>query len=312
MQRDTYATGTAANVKSHWRTYLAFCLYFDLQPVPASSRVMVLFLQFLSRSVNSVKYIQNVISSVRQMHLWAGAKFVASDSPLFTNQVSGLKRQLGTFVAQKLPITPDMLKLLFAKLQERNSLHLCLWAAFTIAFFSFLRKSNLFIKSQKGDTGHALLRSQVTVTPQLLLLQVSSSKTIQHQQRSILIPLASLPHSILCPVKAYRRLMQAVPLSSNAPAFGYHDSSGRLRFLTCSVVETEFKQLLKQAGFNPLLYSIHSFRRGGCSFAFEAGVDVHLIKSQGDWSSDAYQRYLKLNASDRLITTVKMGRALTF
>ena len=40
------------------------------------------------------------------------------------------------------------------------------------------------------------------------------------------------------------------------------------------------------------LYSPHSFRRGGATFAFQAGAHPLVIKCLGDWSSDAYLIYL--------------------
>ena len=48
---------------------------------------------------------------------------------------------------------------------------------------------------------------------------------------------------------------------------------------------------LAAVGLQPELYSGHSFRRGGASFAFALHLLGELIQLQGDWSSDAYLRY---------------------
>ncbi|KAI8516561.1 hypothetical protein Bbelb_051420 [Branchiostoma belcheri] len=54
--------------------------------------------------------------------------------------------------------------------------------------------------------------------------------------------------------------------------------------------------LLGFVGFYALLIG----RRGGATFAFRAGVQVELIRLQGDWRSDAYLLYLKVPLRTRL------------
>ena len=45
---------------------------------------------------------------------------------------------------------------------------------------------------------------------------------------------------------------------------------------------------------------MHSFRRGGATFAFRAGTPAQFIKSQGDWASEAYLVYLVVSTDDKL------------
>ena len=53
------------------------------------------------------------------------------------------------------------------------------------------------------------------------------------------------------------------------------------------------KKVLTAAGLDPSAYSIHSFRRGGATFAVEFGASVEAVKVQGNWRSDCYQKYVK-------------------
>ena len=53
-------------------------------------------------------------------------------------------------------------------------------------------------------------------------------------------------------------------------------------------------------GLNVEQYAGHSFRRGGATFAMRCGVPVELIKIQGDWKSNAYERYLENSFIERL------------
>ena len=65
---NAYAPGTHKNHRSQWKSYLAFCLYFDFTPVPATAHVIALYCQFLSRSLTP-QSIRNYLSGVKLMHL---------------------------------------------------------------------------------------------------------------------------------------------------------------------------------------------------------------------------------------------------
>jgi hypothetical protein len=59
------------------------------------------------------------------------------------------------------------------------------------------------------------------------------------------------------------------------------------------------KYLIEASGRDPNRFATHSFRRGGASFAFQAGVPVEVIKLLGDWKSDAFFRYLQVPILDK-------------
>ena len=71
--------------------------------------------------------------------------------------------------------------------------------------------------------------------------------------------------------------------------------------------QSVLKQMIRDIGKNPDVYSIHSFRRGGCaSWAFTAEVPSELIQLYGDWLSDVYKRYLKFSLDDKISVATKM------
>ncbi len=75
-------------------------------------------------------------------------------------------------------------------------------------------------------------------------------------------------------------------------------------FLAC------LASLLQQAGLSPQGFTGHSFRRGGATAAFKAGVPGELIKSHGQWKSDAYLRYLQFSPESKLEVTSSIARSL--
>ena len=62
--------------------------------------------------------------------------------------------------------------------------------------------------------------------------------------------------------------------------------------LTISKFRASFHQIMSSAGLSNRGYTPHSLRRGGASFAHQAGVLIPHIKSHGTWRSEAINAYL--------------------
>ena len=117
------------------------------------------------------------------------------------------------------------------------------------------------------------------------------SKVLQFRERTLLIPLVSIPSHALCPVQALREFFEMCPAPASSPAFVIPTAIG-LRSLSYSSFTKHLKDLLRLAGFSPNNYSGHSFRRGGATYASSLGISHELIQLQGDWASTAYLEYL--------------------
>jgi len=59
------------------------------------------------------------------------------------------------------------------------------------------------------------------------------------------------------------------------------------------VFQKKLKAAVRAIGLDSRRFSTHSFRRGGASLAFRAGITGDTIKVLGDWQSEAYQVYLE-------------------
>ena len=66
-----------------------------------------------------------------------------------------------------------------------------MWALFLVAFFSFLRKSNLLIvaASPSATSDKLPRRCDLVLVPEGAFLQIRATKTIQFKQRILSIPL---------------------------------------------------------------------------------------------------------------------------
>lgn len=306
----TYAESTKKTYQNYLKSYMDFCKKFHIRLVPLSTHNLARYIAFLSNRLQ-FSSISNYLSIVRLLHSEAGV-----DSPLdscFINSVlKGAKRVLGKESRRKFPITPAILMDIFSILPLDNSKDLCFWAACLVAFFSFLRKSNLFTTSRSAfDPLRHLSRQNIIFQEDGVCVRLLKTKTIQFSERALEIPLPRVINSPLCPSKALLLNFKQVPASSSpSPAFLYL-AQGKEHVLTYSVFLNMLKRYLQALGYDCSNYSGHSFRRGGASFALECGVPSELIQSQGDWKSDAYKSYLDPSFAHRKQVMNNFAKALS-
>ena len=95
----------------------------------------------------------------------------------------------------------EVLFKLFRQLDFNNHLHVCMRALFLVAFFLFLRITNLvpykFSDIADPQACH-LMPANVTFASHGTLLRITHTKTIQFYKRQLEIPLPCIPGSPLC------------------------------------------------------------------------------------------------------------------
>lgn len=305
-RRSAFAEGTFENIKVQWRSFLTFCVYFGFKFLPASLNTVCLYAQFLSRSFRSVESIKNYLSGVKLMHLLNDFEFSYLDNMSLKLTLRGLARLKPHLPKRAFPVTPLILEQIFEYLDMRNSFDVTLWSLFLIAFFTMSRKSNLVATSEKKfDANKQLCRGDVIIKNDFMIVVMKWSKTIQFGERKLRIPICSIPGSVLCPVKAYKMMINTIHAEAHDPAF-CRRVNGKLLPITYTQFQSGFKNLISKIGRNPAFYSSHSFRRGGATFAFDSSVPTELIQLHGDWRSDAYKKYLEFSVEQKLLVSQKM------
>jgi len=210
--------------------------------------------------------------------------------------LKGINRDKGMEQNRKLPITPTILLAIQKCLALDFPRDMVFWATCVLAFFGLLRKSNLLPTSAGTfDRDKLFTRADLHRTPSGLLLKLKWSKTIQHKERSLFIPLPIIHKHPLCPVMAIARLLLLNPSAEGlTPLLSYPTPTGS-HLLTQSVFTTRLRSILSDLGLPQQHYSGHSFRRGGASWAFQSGLPGEVVQILGDWKSDAYKTYLHLD-----------------
>ena len=117
---------------------------------------------------------------------------------MYVCMLRGVKRYLGTAVKRKAPITPRLLLRVAHHFDFDNPLHVAMWALFLVAFYSFLRKSNLVVDRAAHVSPKVLLRSDLCFDASFVYLTVRASKTIQFQERLFSLPLSRISGSLIC------------------------------------------------------------------------------------------------------------------
>ena len=160
-----------------------------------------------------------------------------------------------------------------------------LWAAFCVAFYGFLRASELCASS--FDPSTTLCHGDINLTHSTACILIKASKTDPfHQTCTITI---GATHTSTCPVAA---LLKYLPLHSNhtsLPLFIFGDGS----YLTRPTLTSHLRTLLSAAGLDPDAYASYSFRIGAATTAAAAGLPDWQIQALGRWCSDCYTRYIR-------------------
>ena len=289
-------------MRTQLNAYILFCEHFNLSPFPVSKPSFLAYLAFLSKSLSCYRSVVNYINILKHINRSLGVDFsFMHDYDAFLT-LRALRRVMGDSVRITHPVTVDMLLNIFHIFDWSNPLHVCMHAAFLVAFFSFLRISNL-VPYKASDMAavntYFLKREDVSFSAHGAVLRIFKTKTIQFRQRVLQIPLPVIPNSILCPVAALKACLSLVPAPLSAPLFMVPVANSAKPLLAA-----HFNRFLKACasatGFDPNHFSSRSFRQGGATFVFNCGAPTEFIKAQGDWQSDVYLIYLKLSTQKKL------------
>ena len=233
------------------------------------------------------------------MHIGGDVSFMYDYDCLLVKKA--VKKILGANQNRKHEISIHLLLHIVCCLYDSIVLHCCMKALFLVAFFSFLRRSNLLADSRDelGRASSGLLRKDVSIVHDRAVQRVYRTKTLLFKDRVLSVPIPAIPKSTLCLVAALRKYMSLVPSQPDDPLFMV-PANGIYQPISGKTAKAFLKECIDFLGLDRQVYSLHSFCRGGATFAFRAGAPAQFIKSQGDWAREAYIVYLVVSTNDKL------------
>ena len=162
-------------------------------------------------------------------------------------------------------------------------------AAFSLAFSAFLRVGE-FTCSNKNDTDKIIQKRDVELheSDKTVTLKINFSKTDQVGISCVLqIKANDLPFSAFSHLSEYLKMRPQF----EGPLFCHLNRKCLSRRQFASVLHSALKFL----GYNVDNINTHSFRIGAATFFFASiGLSDDVIKEKGRWSSNSFQRYIRL------------------
>ena len=260
--------------------------------MPTDEETLIQYAAFLARSIKHSS-IKNYLAAVRHLHIRNGYELKLKKCLRLQLICRGIKRSQGCSTRTRLPITISHLKLFqcFLAIPKTGQFDsIMFWAAMTLAFFGFLRLSELTCNGAYSQDIH-LSPSDITFLPTWddpvhFSVRIKASKTDPFRTgQTILIGKSD---QTICPLQAMQTYL-LVRGSSPGPLFQHFSGNA----LTREALIAETRQLLALSGLNSLHYAGHSFRIGAATTAASVGLPPWLIKTLGRWSSDCYERYIQ-------------------
>lgn len=293
------------NLRSQALIYSRFCEFYGLQVFPADEWQMVRYARYIANTVISYDTVVNYISGVRTLHQLAGFEIVDLSSPNLRFMLRAIKRELAHPVKQAVPMTPQLLRELFNHVDLNDLRQIVSYTALLLGFYMFLRKSNL-VPDTKGSFNHKeqLMRQDVRMGEHLVLVDIKWTKTLQFQQKELLLPLIPARDMAICPVYWLKLMLKYVKAKPTDPLFAVPTAQGAVP-LTYDQLAKQLKIWVEMTGRSSDGYTLHGLRRGGASFALESGLVGEDIKIMGDWASLAYMTYLDQSVQRRILNMVK-------
>jgi site-specific recombinase XerD len=207
-----------------------------------------------------------------------------------------IERSTPTPSQDRLPITIDMIKNMIIKsgdgLEEVRNIFMII-----LMTFGMLRESEL-TQLRTEDV-------QLEPNPRRLSIFIRKSKTDQAADGAK-VYVAETGNEI-CPVKWFEKF---ITVRNSEAVFLFHPVGKRSdikKALSPSTPNFIVKKLLCLIQVEPSKYGSHSCRKGGCTTAVEAGVDLRVVARHGRWKSDSILDYVK----DSVETKLSVSRAIS-
>ena len=288
MQK-TLAPSTSSTYQAAFNQYTTFCRSHQLQPAPLLEANLMLYVSQLSLN-SSPSTIKSHLAAIKHHVLLLGYHQHIPPFPRLYMLTRAIKRITGN--AQNKPKRLPITIMHLTRLKDYLASNFCkhdqdmLWAAFTTAFFGFLRSSEFVAPTTKTfDPEQTLLVSDVTTKHSHIHLNIKASKTDPFRH-GCTIRLART-NSPTCPVTSLLQLYRIHP--KTGPLFTYADGTYLTRRRLNAILK---KAIPSQIGEGQT--SSHSFRIGAATTAAAAGFPRWLIQQLGRWNSDCFRTYIRI------------------
>ncbi|KAL0150992.1 hypothetical protein M9458_053719 [Cirrhinus mrigala] len=282
-----------------WKCFKVFHSAYSL-PFPDFSLLAVTsFISHLNTNKNlQASSIKGYLSGIQFFH----KLLYGSPSPHITNSqtsllIKGIQKTQPNRPDPRQPITLKILTKCISTLRKGyHSIHTArtLDAMFILAFFGFLRCSELAITSGFNPAIHPTISDLAVLDGETISYFIKQSKTDQTKKGHFIYIF-----NLQSPIQPFQTLLAFLQLRKSQsklpsdPLFTDDFNRPATRFW----FQKHLKSVLLLSGTPADNFSSHSFRIGAATTAAQKGLSQQQIQALGRWSSEAFKSYIRSDRS---------------
>ncbi|CAB4896860.1 site-specific integrase [Patulibacter sp. NPDC049589] len=261
------APNTVKAYQSDWRGFTAWCAQHRLQPLPADSMTVALYLTAMAKNGRKVTTIRRHTAAIARAHRDNGHPNPMWD-PTAALVLEGIARTHRSAPKKKVALLRDPMVQLIDRIETDTPAGLRDRALLLLGFALGLRRSELV----------QILIEDLSPNADGLTIRLATSKTDQTGHgHEFLLPYAEPGRP--CPVRAIRAWLDHTGLTHGPLIRRLHRNGIPGEALSPQSVALIVKRRAKAAGLNPADFAGHSLRAG---FATQASRDGHRTEQITD------------------------------
>ena len=292
---------TKKNLLCQLSAYEKFCDRYMLEYFPCDNKQLCRFGQHLCAIFESPEAVGNYMSGIHTCLALLGLDIPDVNDRQMKMFMTGLKRVMPHGVKQAEPVTPQLLIRLSKVVNYTDQVEMVAWTGLLLGFYMFLRKSNLVPDMMDMfDSEKQFHRADISLLglDRAMMFEIRWSKTIQHKQRILRLPVLPAKNKAICPVFWMHYMVNTIQVLPHEPVLALK-AQGKTWTLSANQLIYRFRKWLILISEEPTIYSLHSLHRGGATFAYQSNMEGEMIKLLGDWASDTYKRYIDISMDKR-------------
>ena len=261
--KSSKANNTIRAYRSDFKDFSVFCAKNSLKNFPTDSKIVALYLTYLSSKDAKISTLKRRLVSLGVIHKLKG-HYLDTKHPIIIENLMGIKRKIGSFQQGKKPILINQLKSIINVIDNEKTKEIKKIRDKTLILIGFgggFRRSELV----------SIDYNDVELVPEGVKIVIRRSKTDQFGE-GMVKGLPYFSNQNYCPVLHLKKWLELSNIKSG-PIFRRFSKSFKLseNRLTDQSVALLLKNYLDVAGIENKNYSGHSLRSGFATVSAESG-----------------------------------------
>lgn len=273
--KNSRTNNTLRAYRADFRDFEKFCNELSFKSVPATPKVVSLYITHLS---NKTKFstIKRRLASIKVFHNLS-SNYIDLKHPIIVQNLSSIKRQIGTFQKAKKPISIDQLKkIVFEINKEKKDIErIRNKALILIGFSGAFRRSELV----------SIILQDLEFVEEGVKIFIRKSKTDQSGE-GMVKAIPYFKNNLFCPVISLKEWVNFLKKKIN-------NKEEKIFNMSDKNVSLIIKKYVTRIGLDSFKYSGHSLRSGFATSTAESGAEERQIMAMtGHKSNQMLRRYI--------------------